>query len=118
MTVTTTTPGEERFFEMLEILEAAEWARGGGIAVHRNFDVTGLVIGGRTRQGGAYHVFGRMDLLLEWGHRNGQRPSWVQPGDDAGDFEDLPHFDVFGGPARRLEARMGIPTAAGQEREA
>ncbi len=30
----------------------------GGIAIHRNFDVDGLVIGGRQRSGPAFHVFG------------------------------------------------------------
>src|SRR2546427_534687 len=53
-------PGEERFFEMLYIEAAAAWARAGGIAIHRNFDVTGIRIGGRVRSG-------RADRKARWG---------------------------------------------------
>jgi hypothetical protein len=99
-------PGEERFFEMFDILEAEAWAEAGGIAVHRNFDVTGMRIGGRVRQGPAYHVFGREDVLLAWGRRNGQRAVWLQ---DAHEDRWPPHFDVFGRPARTMERRLRIP---------
>lgn len=99
---------EERFFELPEILSAAAWARAGGIAVHRNFDVTGMRIGARVRAGQAYHVFGPREALLVWGRRNGQRPEWIQDPDQFGEFEGVWHFDVFGGPARRVEARLGI----------
>jgi len=105
--------GEERFFEMLDIEEAAVWARRGGIAVHRNFDVTGMEIGGRIRSGQAYHVMClNRDTLVAWGEKNGQRERWLQPPkreDAHGLFGGIWHYDVFGGPARRMERRMGIP---------
>ncbi len=93
-------PGEERYFRMMEINEASAWAHAGGIAIHRNFNVDGLTIGGRRRSGAAFHVLGQQDVLLEWGRRNGQRPHWIE----AEQRTLPPHFDVFGGPARRLLA--------------
>jgi hypothetical protein len=111
-------PGEERFFELHRILAAARWARQGGIAVHRNFEVDGMRIGRRVRQGMAYHVFGQREALLAWGRRNAQRPAWLQDADEFGDFEGVYHFDVFGQPARRLEERLEIPPPPGGARDA
>lgn len=104
-------PGEERYFAMFDIEEAIAWAKDGGIAVHQNFMVDGLKIGGRVRQGRAYHVFGLREALLAWGNRNGQRAPWMQWSEDDRRVADPPHFDVFGAPARKVEARLGIPTS-------
>jgi hypothetical protein len=92
--------GEERFFAMREIREARDWALAGGIAIHRNFDVDGLVIGSRRRSGPAFHVFGNESVLLEWGRRYRLNPRWLQHNGRNRGWP--PHFDVFGGLARRL----------------
>jgi hypothetical protein len=95
--------GEERFFDMRAIQKARDWALAGGIAIHRNFDVDGLLIGGRRRSGPAFHVFGNEAVLLEWGRRYRLNPRWLQHnGNDRG---WPPHFDVFGRPAQRLAER-------------
>jgi hypothetical protein len=94
---------------MFGIEEAAVWALAGGIAVHRNFEVDGLEIGGKTRSGTAYHVFGLREALLAWGSRNRQKPAWLQHTKEDAREGWPPHFDVFGSPARRLEQRLSIP---------
>ncbi len=94
---------------MLDVEEAAAWARKGGVAVHRNFDVTGMRIGGRVRNGTAYHVMASdRTLLVAWGRRNGQREAWLQRPRARGLFAGIWHYDVFGGPARAMERRLNI----------
>jgi hypothetical protein len=95
--------GEERYFEVREIMEAVAWAKAGGIAVHQNLDYSGTVIGGRARSGPFLHVFGKREALLAWGVTHGMNGRWIQRED--GIFP--PHFDVFGGPARKLLAQLG-----------
>jgi len=98
--------GEERFFEMDEILEATAWAEKGGIAVHRGLILDGMKVGTKVRSGQHYHVMClNRDTLIAWGRRNSQRTSWLQPPTHS---RDVWHYDVFGGPARRMEQRMGI----------
>lgn len=106
--------GQEKVFDMMEIREAATWGAAGGIAIHRNFDVDGMTIGGKVRSGRAYHVFGREKELLEWGKRNGQSAAWLQPEKRAKDgaLQFPPHFDVFGGPARAMERRLHMTKSA------
>jgi hypothetical protein len=106
---------EVRYFAAEEIREAREWAGGGGIAIHRNFDVDGMVVGGKVRQGAAWHVLGPQDALLEWGLAHHLNPSWLQhPGDPR-----RVHWDVFGALARKLERqaevqRQSLEDAQGQ----
>ena len=100
-------PGEERYFRMGEILEAIEWAERDGIAVHQGLILDGMKVGTKVRSGQHYHVMClNRDTLVAWGKRNGQRVSWLQPPTHNG---DVWHYDVFGGPARRMERRMEIP---------
>ena len=90
---------EVRFFEMEEIREARAWVVEGGIAIHRNFDLDGLSVGGKVRSGPAWHVLGPEAALLEWGQAHHLNPTWLQ---HAGDPRRV-HWDVFGALARRLE---------------
>jgi hypothetical protein len=101
--MSTPTPGQERFFGLLEIEEARDWALADGIAIHRNFDVDGIRIGGKVRHGPAFHVFGQEPALLDWARRYRLNPNWIQ--DRRASDGWPPHFDVFGGLAVRIEAR-------------
>lgn len=99
-------PGEERYFEMDEILEATAWAERGGIAVHQGLILDGMKVGTKVRSGQHYHVMClNRETLIAWGRKNGQRTSWLQPPTR---HRDVWHYDVFGGPARAMERRMGI----------
>lgn len=95
--------GEERFFDRGDILDAELWGRGGGVAIHRNFDLHDDLVGHRKRSGPAFHVFALPDVLREWGARYRLPESWIQP---AKDRSPLEHYDVFGGRGDRLVARM------------
>jgi hypothetical protein len=82
----------------MEIREALEWAANGGIAIHRNFNLDGVVVGGKARSGPAWHVLGPEDVLLEWGREHNLNPTWLQyPGNPR-----RVHWDVFGALARKL----------------
>jgi hypothetical protein len=96
--------GEERYFALREIAAAVAFARDGGIAVHRNLDYSGTVIGGRSRAGPFLHVFGERAALLHWGRRYGMDPHWLQPAHGT----IPPHFDVFGSRAERVLRRLGV----------
>ena len=88
-----------RFFDLGEIREARAWVQEGGIAIHRNFDLKGQMVGGKARKGVAWHVLGPEEALLEWGRANGLSARWLQhPGNPA-----RVHWDVFGALARQLE---------------
>ena len=94
----------ERYFERREIRAALEFARGGGIAVHRNFD---SYDGARSPRGMVMrkpflHGIGRRPLLEEWGARFGLRPEWIQPEKR----REVAHYDVFGEFAETLIGRL------------
>ena len=94
----------ERYFERRQIKEALEFARAGGIAIHRNFDsYDGL----RSPRGFVMrkpflHVIGKRPALAEWGQGWGLRPEWIQPEKR----RDVAHYDVFGEFAQRLIDRL------------
>jgi hypothetical protein len=90
---------EVRFFQTMELREAYAWVAEGGIAIHRNFDLDGIAVGGRVRSGPAWHVLGPEEALLEWGHAHNLNPAWLQ---SRGNPRRV-HWDVFGALARRLE---------------
>lgn len=94
------------YYRMMELHEALAYAAAGGIAVHQNFKVDGMHIGGKVRSGRAYHVLGLKPQLIAWGRTHGQRESWLQ--EPTGLAPEVWHYDVFGGPARRMEREMGI----------
>lgn len=103
----------ERYFERRQIREALEFARGGGIAVHRNFD---HYDGHRSGRGlemikPFLHVIGRRPLLEEWGRRCGLRPEWIQPEKR----RDVAHYDVFGEFAQQLIDRLTMPLNVADE---
>lgn len=103
---------EVRFFEFMDILNAAEWARSGGIAVHRNFDLDGIKVGIKVREGVAWHVLSSdREALVAWGKKYGQRESWLQGPRTRGLFEGIWHYDVFGAPGRRLLRESGQEAA-------
>ena len=90
---------EVHYFETMEIREAMAWVESGGIAIHRNFNLDGQVVGGKARKGVAWHVLGPEAALLEWGAMHNLNPAWLQY---AGNPRRV-HWDVFGALARRLE---------------
>jgi len=94
----------EQYFERRQVRAAIEFAEGGGIAVHRNFD---HYDGRRSGRGPVMskpflHVIGRRPLLEEWGRVWGLRPEWIQPEKR----RRVAHFDVFGEFAERLIERL------------
>jgi hypothetical protein len=94
----------ERYFERREIRQAIEFAEGGGVAIHRNFDHWhGSVIRGLRRDKPFLHVIGLRGVLEEWGRRHGLRPEWIQPEKR----RRVAHYDVFGDFARSLMRRHG-----------
>ena len=90
-----------RYFDRREVREAMTYALSGGIAVHRNFDVDGITIGGKVRKGAAFHVLGSRASLLAWGLGRGLSARWLQP--PTARRQGVWHFDVFGAGAIRLE---------------
>jgi len=95
---------EERYFERREIKAALDFARAGGIAVHRNFD---NYAGTRSPRGMRMdrpflHVIGLRPRLEQWGRGHGLRPEWIQPEKRRG----VAHYDVFGEFAQRLIDRL------------
>jgi hypothetical protein len=94
---------EERYFERRQIREAIEFAEGGGIAVHRNFDYYhGSTIRGMRREKPFLHVIGLRPELEEWGRQHGLRPQWIQPEK----HRTVAHYDVFGEFAQQLIDRL------------
>src|SRR5260370_32770969 len=90
-------------FDSREIKEAIAFAESGGIAVHRNFDsYHGSTIRGFTREKPFLHVIGLRPELEEWGRLHGLRPEWIQPEKR----RKVAHYDVFGGAAGALIARL------------
>lgn len=90
----------ERYFERRQIKAALEFARSGGIAIHRNFD---SYDGHRSPRGFVMHkpflhVIGKRAQLAEWGLRWGLRPEWIQPEKR----REVAHYDIFGDLAQRL----------------
>lgn len=94
----------ERYFERRDVRAAIEFAEGGGIAVHRNFDS----YDGRRSPAGLVmrkpfvHVIGLRPQLEEWGRRHGLRPEWIQPEKR----RRVAHYDAYGGFARALIDRL------------
>jgi len=98
----------ERYFERREIRAALDFARTGGIAVHRNFDVYD---GARSPRGMVMrkpflHVIGLRPVLEQWGAGFGLRPEWIQPEKR----REVAHFDVFGEFAEALIERLSPPS--------
>ncbi len=91
-----------RYFRLTQLREALEFARAGGVAVHRNFDFyDGTVIRGVARPGPFLHVLGLRPLLERWGSGLGLRPEWVQP-----EHRGIAHFDLHGWVATQVIERI------------
>lgn len=96
---------EVRYFAWREIRAALAFAYAGGIAVHRNLDYSGHLIGGHRRPAPFLHVLGLPGPLLGWAGARGYRPEWMQPARR----RRPPHFDVFGEHALGILAELGMP---------
>ncbi|HEY4027928.1 MAG TPA: hypothetical protein VGO86_15990 [Candidatus Dormibacteraeota bacterium] len=94
----------ERYFERRQIREAIEFAEGGGIAVHRNFDSYDgrLSPAGLVMRKPFLHVIGLRPQLAEWGRRHGLRPEWIQPEKR----RRVAHYDAHGSFAQALIDRL------------
>lgn len=102
--------GRWRYFAMMEIKAALEWARAGNVAVHAT--------GQRYRHYRATcHLFAKDEAALCAAARELRcfHPSWIQRKLAAGHLAgfDLTHIDIFGAPLRRAMAlcRSDLPAA-------
>ena len=94
----------ERYFERREIHAAVEFARAGGIAVHRNLDIYDGRISARgfVMRRPFLHVIARRPVLEAWARRHQVPVAAIQPEKRRG----VAHIDVFGEFADTLIRRL------------
>jgi hypothetical protein len=94
----------ERYFERREIHAALEFARAGGIAVHRNLDIYDGRISARgfVMRRPFLHVIARRPELEAWARRHRVPIAAIQPEKRRG----VAHIDVFGELAEALMRRL------------